>query len=122
MSRKSFDPDADTTRLPLHDAFIDRRRPCNSCGKSTLIATLSIYGARCFGCYEAYCREPQHMPPSRADKRLGPKAWAWALKAIEETSPRKLSLVQQAMWRAALHHDVAQRRCVEECESEEIAS
>lgn len=108
MSRNSFDPDA-VAPPPLHDAFIDKRRPCNACGKSTLIATLSIYGARCFGCYEAYCREPQPMPASRADKRLGPKAWAWALKAVEEASPRRLSAVQQVMWRAALHPDVARQ-------------
>jgi hypothetical protein len=29
--------------------------PCRYCGKSTLVATLSQYGARCFSCFEKYC-------------------------------------------------------------------
>lgn len=45
----------------------DKRLPCATCGEVTLIATLRDFGARCFGCYQAYCRDPavQH-PRSRA--------------------------------------------------------
>ena len=38
------------------------RLPCTPCGEATLIATLSNFGARCFACYQAYCRAPRETP------------------------------------------------------------
>jgi len=29
--------------------------PCRYCGKSTLVTTLSQYGARCQSCFDKYC-------------------------------------------------------------------
>jgi hypothetical protein len=58
MKRNDFDP-RDDTPLPPHGAPpLENRLPCRACGTATLIATLSNYGARCFRCYEDYCREP----------------------------------------------------------------
>lgn len=31
---------------------------CSVCGTPTDYATLSDHGGRCFGCYQAHCREP----------------------------------------------------------------
>lgn len=36
----------------------ERFLPCHRCKDPTLVATLSHYGAMCFRCHEAYCREP----------------------------------------------------------------
>jgi len=88
-------------RLPSANEEI-RRTPCLWCKSLTLVETLNQYGARCFNCYEAYCREPQPAPSVMADKRHGdPKAWAEALKQREEAGER-LTLAQRDMWRAAL--------------------
>lgn len=38
---------------------LDKRGECITCSTPTLNATLSQYGARCWTCYLAYCREPQ---------------------------------------------------------------
>lgn len=52
--------DFDETPLPPHGQApgVAQRKPCMRCGDPTLVATLNHYGARCFTCYEAYCREP----------------------------------------------------------------
>lgn len=33
-------------------------RQCTTCGTTTDVKTLTDFGARCFPCYAAYCREP----------------------------------------------------------------
>lgn len=49
----------------------ERRMACMTCGESTTIETLSSFGARCFPCYQAYCREPfQQRPRSPAAERI----------------------------------------------------
>lgn len=65
MSRKSFDPDEDQPPLPPHGVppSAADRLPCMRCGVATDKKTLSRYGARCYGCFEAYCRDPQ--PPQK---------------------------------------------------------
>jgi hypothetical protein len=37
----------------------DPMLPCTVCAKLTHHATLAMFGARCVGCYEAYCRDPR---------------------------------------------------------------
>lgn len=74
--------------------------PCGACGKLTQRVSLSQHGARCLGCFEAYCRETKPFPAY--DKRTGgARAWAHALKAQEESGDR-LTPAQKAMWRSAL--------------------
>lgn len=34
---------------------------CINCGTPTAYDTLSTLGAKCFPCYQAYCREPFHQ-------------------------------------------------------------
>ena len=91
---------------------------CSFCGKQTLKSTLSEYGARCFECFEAYCRNGD--PPVRLtdeDKAevmrkllvlasnfgrpADPKAWAYALRDREQSGER-LSRVQRDSWRKAI--------------------
>lgn len=112
MSRKSFDPDEDTPPLP-QSAPGEKRLPCRTCGKATLIVTLTNYGTRCFGCYEAYCGEPQQKSMFLADKRRDTKAWARALKAREEAGDR-LSPAQRTMWREALKFELARHQHADE--------
>lgn len=93
----------------MSDHTTEARSPCRWCGGDTLLATLAQYGARCFRCYEASCREAQPKPRIAPDKqRYGAKAWAWALKAREEAGER-LTLAQQSAWRDALRPELAPR-------------
>jgi hypothetical protein len=112
-TRKTFDPD-DETVLPPHGHMPGERLPCRWCGTPTLRATLAQYGARCFGCYEVFCQAPQ--PPFRfvGDKREGPQAWAWALKAAEERDPSSVSRSQRAAWRSALASELSRQRTLDE--------
>jgi hypothetical protein len=73
--------------------------PCQRCYTLTDRKQLAQYGARCFRCYEAFCREPQ---PRRdvGDKRVDPRNWAHALKRHEDAR-EPLSPCQRAMWRYA---------------------
>jgi hypothetical protein len=77
MSRKTFDPDADVP-LPPHGVppATGDRLACAHCQTLTLRATLSQYGARCFGCYQAFCRTPQ---PYRRYTQAGGKPNAYEL-------------------------------------------
>jgi hypothetical protein len=61
--------------------------PCLFCREPTLRETLSLYGARCFKCYEAYCREPRvfHDVGKKSDD---PRAWAYALQRRHEAGER----------------------------------
>ncbi len=87
--------------------------PCRICKTLTAGATLAVYGAQCFRCYAAYCREPQPKSAFLADKRRDPKAWARALKAREERGEH-LTLAQRDMWREALKSELAQHQHVDE--------
>jgi hypothetical protein len=84
--------------------------PCGWCQTMTDRAALSTYGARCFRCYQAYCREPQPggSLPSKAEKDANPRAWAYALKAREEAG-EPLTIVQMQAWREAIR----ERRTIE---------
>lgn len=79
---------------------IEVRMPCHLCGGATLWATLSQYGARCYGCYVAYCRTPQSGPKFVGDGRLGPTQWADALRQREQSGER-LTPFQREAWRRA---------------------
>ena len=97
MKRAVFDQRDDSVGMPL-----DKRRPCMSCSKPTLIGTLSQYGARCKGCYDDYCAAKLPTPPTTGNKLTGgPKDLAKALRQREEAGER-LSPVQKTMWRSAL--------------------
>lgn len=78
---------------------------CSFCGKPTQRETLSQYGARCFSCYEDYCR--RSMPPPRdvGVKDKDPKSWAWALKARHESGER-LTKAQIDAYMAALQRGI----------------
>ena len=76
------------------------RLPCRWCQKQTLVSTLAEYGARCFACYEAYCRDVPRAPQT-GDKRRGPRAWAYALRDREQAGER-LTIAQRAAYRDAL--------------------
>lgn len=87
-------------RKELADQVDESRLPCRYCGAPTLRETLTQYGARCFPCYEGYCREPQTFPDI-GNKSLGPRDWARALKrrheAGETLTPTQISAYQGAL-------------------------
>lgn len=94
--------------LPPHGRPPVVRQPeamlvCGWCHAPTDHSTLSTYGARCFRCYQAYCREPMPpgMLPSKAAKDANPRAWAHTLKAHEEGGAQ-LTLAQSQAWREAI--------------------
>lgn len=82
------------------DFTAETRLPCRWCQKQTLVSTLAEYGARCFACYEAYCRDVPPVP-QMGDKRRGPRAWAYALRARDQRCD-PLTLAQRNAWRRAL--------------------
>ena len=59
MSRSQFDEDVP---LPPHGAAPGNGRylACITCANPTDTKTLMEFGARCFPCYQAYCRQPTH--------------------------------------------------------------
>lgn len=76
-------------------------KPCQRCNATTAQATLAMHGAMCLACYHRYCCE-RHPVPHLADKRTdGPRAWACALQAQEESGER-LTPAVKLMWRAAI--------------------
>lgn len=94
---------------PEADADADAKKvgapmPCTFCNDMTAHETLLTLGARCVGCYRAYC-EQQSSHPDVGDKRDsyggGPKAWAYRLREREQQGDR-LSGAQRAMWREAI--------------------
>ena len=71
--------------------------PCRYCGKSTLVETLSNYGARCFACFGAYCAAAgSNSAPvtSEAVSHIGqggeggPRAWAYRLRERHQGGER----------------------------------
>jgi hypothetical protein len=78
--------------------------PCSLCGAPTKRETLSDLGARCFPCYQSYCRE-QHEYPDVGNKHArGPRDWAYALKRRHEAGER-LTPVQISSYRSVLRHE-----------------
>jgi hypothetical protein len=93
-----------------------RYMACRWCQKQTLVETLSMYGARCFECFETYCNpagdSQRYIKPDPAKLRRyftklangireaqrNPRAWADALRAREE-SGEVLTPAQKAAWR-----------------------
>ena len=101
------------------DNYLATQMACKWCTKLTDTTELTTYGARCWACYSAYCREgqaPQYAQLTRDDKRAileklrsigmpkNPKAWAYSLKEREEAG-EVLSSVQRKAWRDALRFD-----------------
>lgn len=78
---------------------------CTFCSRMTPHETLRIFGARCLGCYRAYCEAPRTSPDT-GNKVAGPKAWAWALRHREVTGDR-LTSPQRKAWREALKVELA---------------
>lgn len=89
----------------------ENRRSCLICSKSTLTATLSNYGGRCFECFGQYCQSaPSAESPSARipQNPLGgamDKSWARRLQVREQFGER-LSRAQKAMWREALKREL----------------
>lgn len=100
MKRSAFDQKNDTAAVSMDE----RRRPCACCKGSTLVETLTQYGARCNRCYSAYLVEKLPTPQTIGNKVTGgPKDWSRALREREDAGER-LSPVQKTMWRSALGH------------------
>jgi hypothetical protein len=93
------------------------RLPCRYCGTPTLRETLTMYGARCPSCYEAYCRGDRNPEPPMSidDKRATlealrsltarsapPREWAHKLKSRHEAG-EWLTPAQVLAYKAALH-------------------
>jgi len=98
----THDPDDNVVNLlPPHGRppAIENRMPCKRCSTPTLVSTLNHYGARCFACYEAYCREPQARPVI-GDKRVDPKGWVAALQKRKDAG-EQLTQAQDELLRAA---------------------
>ena len=90
-----------------------RYLPCRVCATSTMVETLSMYGAMCARCYEGYCnpgdesRRYRKPDPERLrayfaqladgirERRGNPRAWADDLRAREEAG-EVLSITQGA--------------------------
>lgn len=98
--RRSFDDAANAAMLPEAVDPGDRLLPCAFCQSPTKHKVLATLGARCQGCFKAYC-ERLPAAPNVGDKRQGAKSWAYALKEREE-SGELLSGLQKRMWRECL--------------------
>ena len=73
---------------------------CKTCGSVTSHSTLSDHGARCFPCYQSYCRAVQ-SPMSYPPIHDGQRKWAYLLKAREDGGER-LTSIQRAAWRGVI--------------------
>ena len=102
----SYKPNGDESAAEQAPSY--RYLPCRVCGKSTLVETLSNYGARCFSCFGAYCHNAGSRPGpvSRAAlKRIGqggdggPREWAYRLREQHQGGGR-LTRVQIDAYRA----------------------
>lgn len=80
--------------------------PCMICKRLTPRGMLSDLGARCRGCFEAYCRatEPARVMPTMPE---GPLNWAHTLKHRHD-SGQSLSAIQIEAYRKALRLDYSQ--------------
>lgn len=87
------------------DESLGQPMPCTFCGRITAHETLRALGARCVGCFRAYC-ETVPQAPQVGDKRGGPKGWAWALRSREMAGER-LTPPQKSAWRDALRAELA---------------
>lgn len=105
MSYKPGNDDDAPNQAPSY-----RYLPCRVCGKSTLVETLSNYGARCFSCFEAYCAAAgtSAAPVTReAVKRIGQggegglRAWAYRLRERHQGGER-LTRAQVDAYQAVL--------------------
>ncbi len=80
--------------------------PCIICGALTARATLSLYGARCVGCYRKHERAgPRHDPRLAAideDAGGGPLAWARRILLRAQRNVAPPSRVAQEMAAQAL--------------------
>lgn len=102
--RRTFDDRADSAlQAPEMGDPGDRLLPCAFCGNATKHKVLATLGARCAKCFRRYCESAPPAPDS-GDKRIGPKSWAYRLKAREQAGER-LSPVQRRFWREALRHE-----------------
>lgn len=120
MKRTKFDEYRDQKTA---GEFLDNHCECTVCHVMTPRDDLTLYGARCRICYDAWCAaaNPSWMPNRAltADERAklrqhirngvakiaaqaqGNKTWAHRLKAREEAG-EVLSEVQRKAWREAL--------------------
>jgi hypothetical protein len=114
VKRISFDDSKDQSINSSVESYL----PCSFCGKATLTATLSQYGARCAKCFDTYCQEVS--APTLADERVAvarkliglsaawnkvggsdPRQWAHDLRNREQSGER-LSRFQRDAWREAI--------------------
>lgn len=73
---------------------------CSGCGRATDYAQLSMYGARCAGCYSAFKTAHQSCP-AMEDAEVAPTvpfAWAHRLR-LREQRMANLTQAQRDAWR-----------------------
>ena len=93
-----------TVRKELAAQNTDSTLKCMVCGHPTAWDVLSMHGARCYPCYQQYCRadpewpEPVKLPAIEHNSRL---SWAYRLKWREERGDH-MTQVQKTLWREAL--------------------
>ena len=74
-----------TRDVAIADEFLAEYKPCTFCGVSSPHADLAMYGARCRGCFDAYCTQGRYFPPLAAGER---RAAAEALRQALAGGPR----------------------------------
>ena len=119
MKRTAFDERRDNA---IASDYLANHLACRKCGAMTDREALMNFGGQCGRCYDALVSEltpgwlkrrqltveerarmRAHVRKSLAEMGLkSPKAWAYSLKAREE-SGEKLLPVQAKAWRDALH-------------------
>lgn len=84
--------------------------PCSACSTPTPRETLGSFGARCYPCYAAYCRDVPHWSPERKaiqrEAGTGPLAWARCIvlrveRNVDPPSAAALSMAREALARNA---------------------
>ena len=78
MRRDTFDEDVP---LPPHGKAPQmqaKRHQCRYCGGEATYETLATYGARCYHCYAAYCREQRTF--AEVGRKTHPLSWADSLR------------------------------------------
>jgi hypothetical protein len=82
-----------------------RMDPCRLCGRATLYDDLTMFGARCQACFDAYCKAIPAAPKVAAHSMpvadTHPLAWAHRLR-IRETAGEPLSRHARDAWREVL--------------------
>lgn len=80
---------------------IELFKPCTVCKESTSQEHLIIYGARCFSCYQSYCRQAPAYVPVPDKYKNDPRGWAKRIidkhESGAEVSKAALSMAKEAL-------------------------